>query len=157
IDAGLAWAEALEAGESFGLATSSVQCPAGWAEIVADTASVAAVPMCLGNFPQMVRDIKALAEADKLPSLRPLPLAAPMDASGAKSWRSSDTTPASLLVRAGLLRLHGHYAEAKETLALMTEGRGKVRSALFNERAALAWHQGNYEEALELWSQAREE
>jgi hypothetical protein len=157
IDAGLAWAEGLEAGQSFGLATSSLECPAGWADMVADTAPVAAVPMCLGNFPQMVRDVKALAEVATLPLLRPRPLGAPVDASGAKNWRLSDTTAATRLVRAGLLRLLGEYAEAREILALVPEGRGKLGSALSNERAALAWHQGDYVSALDLWNQAKED
>jgi tetratricopeptide (TPR) repeat protein len=157
IDAGLAWAEALEAGKGFGLATSALECPAGWADLVADTAPLAAVPMCLGNFPQMMRDVKALAEVENLPSLRPQPLAVPAEASAVKSWRSDDTTAAARLVRAGLLRLLGQYAGAKEGLAGMPEGRGKLGSALHNERAALAWHQGDHQRALDLWKEAKED
>jgi tetratricopeptide (TPR) repeat protein len=157
IDAGLAWAEALEAGNGFGLVASSLECPIGWADMVADTAPVAAVPMCLGNFPQMVRDVKVLADVANLPRLRPQSLAAPLDASGVKNWRSNDPSPVAQMVRAGLLRLAGKYAEAKEILALMPEGRGKLRSAVLNEKAALAWHHGDYEGAVELWNQARED
>jgi len=157
IDAGLAWAEALEAGKALGLAVASLECPLGWAEMVTGTACNACVPMCLGNFPQMVRDVKALADVANLPSLRPQPLAMPMDAAGMSSWRSSDTSAVARLVRAGLLRLSGRYAEANEILAEMPEGRGKLRSAVLNERAALAWHQGDHESAIDLWKQAKEE
>jgi hypothetical protein len=157
IDAGLAWTEAVEAGKSFGLAMSSLECPAGWADTIADTAPVAAVPMCLGNFPQMVRDVKALAEVRDLQSLRPRPLAVPVEGSEVKSWRSSDITPPVQLLRAGLFRLLGEYAEAGKILAQMPEGRGKVRSAVRNEKAALAWHQGDHDSAADLWTQAKED
>jgi hypothetical protein len=157
IDAGLAWTEAREPGQLFGLAMGSLDCPTGWADLVADTAPMSAAPMCLGNFPQMVRDIKALAEVTSLPASRPQPRAAALDVSGIRSWRTSDTSAAVRLLRAGLLRLAGEYAEARQMLDEMPEGRGKIRSALLNERASLAWHQGNHEVAIDLWSQAKEE
>jgi tetratricopeptide (TPR) repeat protein len=113
--------------------------------------------MCLGNFPQMLRDVKALTEVGSLPSLRPQPLAVPGDASGVRSWRSSDTSAAARLVRAGLLRLAGEYAQATEVLDDTPEGRGKLKSALLNEKAALAWHQGDHESAADLWKRAKEE
>jgi tetratricopeptide (TPR) repeat protein len=157
IDAGLAWAEALEAARAFELPTNSLECPSGWAELVADAAPTACVPMCLGNFPQMVRDVKALAEIANLPSLRPQPRSAPVADSGVRSWRSSDTSLPVRLARAGLLRLCGDYAEAKQVLAEMPKARGELKSALLNERAALAWHQGDHETADGLWKQAKEE
>jgi tetratricopeptide (TPR) repeat protein len=157
IDAGLAWTEALEAGNAFGLATPSFECPTGWADLVVNAAPISAVPMCLGNFPQLVRDIKALAEVANLPSLRPQPPATSIDATGVRNWRSSDPSAAVTFVRAGVLRLAGEYAEASRMLAELPERRGKLKTALLNERAALAWHQGEHERAIDLWNGARED
>src|SRR5207249_1318610 len=47
--------------------------PAEWASLVATHEPVLALPLCLGNFPQLVRDLHGLIQAERLSSLRPVP------------------------------------------------------------------------------------
>src|SRR5204862_8030162 len=68
IDPKLAWDEGLTALPFFGVAPKGLKAPTGWAQLVALAEPQIAVPFCVGNFPQLVRDFhKLLQEADWTP------------------------------------------------------------------------------------------
>ena len=153
VDAAQAWREGLRVLEWYG---QEKFCPAGkppaqWPELVAGLEPSAAVPFCLGNYPQLVRDFHVLAGATDLAALigtPKLPGALPCHPPEAKSQPFAER-----LVYAGVLRLGGYLKDCGQLLAELAAdaSSGAWQPALANERAALAWHQGNTEEAANLW------
>ncbi len=161
VDARLAWEEALTALEwaQPEADLSAVTVPPEWASLVAGQEPVMGLAFCAGNFPQAVRNLHALLQTADLKDLRPgaaRPIAAPMVVSWADEVRRAGRFP-DTLVAAGVLRLAKQFAQAEELLAL---DEGKVpaawRNACANERAALAWHRGQAEEAIHLWQSQTE-
>src|SRR4051794_3844487 len=73
VDARLAWQEALAAGPYYAADWDNKRClvPPAWSQIVAAAEPAVAVPFCLGNFPQLVRNLHLLLHKKDLPSLRP--------------------------------------------------------------------------------------
>jgi hypothetical protein len=106
-----------------------------------------ALAFALGNFPQLVRNLHALLSADP-PALRAGPgqaVAAPALA----AWAARQEDTPQRLLAAGVLRLARHFEQAEELLgATAADG---WQAAHANEVAALAWHRGQADQALELW------
>jgi hypothetical protein len=156
VDPRLAWDEALAAGRSFqpGTAARVPQAPPDWAALVGAHEPAAALAFCLGNFPQLVRNLQPLWQAADLAALRPAG-GRPVPAPTLRDWASTLTRkrhyPQPLLA-AGVLRLARHFDDAAE---LLREQQANVpaewRAATANEKAALAWHRGQAEEAAALW------
>lgn len=150
VDARIAWTEA---GFAFSQARNS-KPPADWASLVASHEPVASIALALGNFPQLVRDLHPLWQADNLASLKPSADARPLPASGLSNWAQTarSSQPAQSLLAAGVLRLARQFDTAAELL----EGCRKSlpaewQAAWANESAALLWHRGLCEEALVSW------
>jgi hypothetical protein len=161
VDARVAWKEALTALElSHPEADlSPLTVPPEWASLVAGQEPVMGLACCTGNFPQAVRDLHALLQTADLKELRPgavRPISAPVVASWAEEVKRTGRFPAMLLA-VGVLRLAKQFAQADELLAVDDR---KVpaawRNAWANERAALAWHRGQADQAISLW-QSQEE
>jgi hypothetical protein len=156
VDPRLAWDEARAVLHCFahGASAAELPVPPDWAALVVGYESVASLALCLGNFPQLVRNLRPLLGATDLTALRTAPTR-PVPASGLLSWAASAARrpryPELLLV-AGALRLARHYDRAAE---LLDGPQGRVpkpwREAWANEKAALAWHRGRAEEAAALW------
>jgi tetratricopeptide (TPR) repeat protein len=125
-----------------------------WTSLVSADESFAAVPFCLGNFPQLVRDLQPLVRAATLGSLRPTS-AAPKAVPALERWAEQcvrqNLYPHSLLAVA-LLRRAGQFDRAA---ALLDEQCGQVptewQDAWDNEEAALLWHSGHADEAAQRW------
>jgi tetratricopeptide (TPR) repeat protein len=156
VDARLAWDEALTALE---LAQpeaelADLEAPPDWESLVAAQEPAMGLALCTGNYPQAVRDLHGLLRTADLKELRPgaaRPTSAPVVVSWADGVRRAFQFP-EMLVAAGVLRLAKQFALAGELLA--TDERkipAAWRDAWTNERAALAWHQGQAEEAIRLW------
>ncbi len=116
---------------------------------------MAAVPLCLGNYPQLVRLLSPFLQAERLSGLRPGRPRPP-----SPEWRLETLGPAATgdiardILALGLLRLAGHFDRADAVLAsLETAARPSLRGALVNERGAIAWHRGRADEALNLWEE----
>ena len=156
VDVRVAWEEALTALELADPEAdlSTLEVPPEWPSLVNGQEPVMGLAFCTGNFPQAVRNLHGLLQATDLKDLRPgaaRPASAPVVVSWAEEVRRAFQFPATL-VAIGALRLAKQFSLADEFLA--TDERkvsAEWRSAWANERAALAWHRGQAEEAIRLW------
>jgi tetratricopeptide (TPR) repeat protein len=146
----LAWVEATAAASLLGAPVTRWSVPPEWPTVVAMQESAVAVPFCLGNFPQLVRDLQPLL-AGELPLAsqeagRPIPTPALAD------WASSQAGGPAALLAASVLRLARQFDAAESTLARANDVPQNWRSVHTNETAALAWHRGRHAESLALWN-----
>lgn len=155
-DARLAWDEAVAVLASASRAGKTIrntlpECPE-WKTLVMAQEPALDLAFCVGNFPQMVRDLASLlaATVDRLPASRSRPVSLP----GVAEWAEQVARkpfPQPLLA-AGMMRLTREYDRAE---ALLTEAAksapSEMKDAVANERAALLWHSGKRKEALAAW------
>ncbi len=155
IDAKPAWEEAIAVAKYYGVADARVlQAPPHWPQLVSASEPATALPFCLGNFPQLVRNFQALLQAKSLAELRPTggrPVQAPALVDWARAASTAKQFP-KVLLALGALRLANQFQAAHE---IVGAGDGEVpapwRAAWVNEKAALAWQSGKCEEALAMW------
>lgn len=163
VDPRLALEEAVEAAafllpandaEPFKL--NNFKVPGCWGMLVRAHDGNLGVPLCLGNFPQMIRDIapflagKDLAKAQAKPA-QPLDLGdqGELEAWGVKMLAKD--RPAEALFAVAALRMVRRFDES-ERLLQQVQLKGSPVPLLENERAALAWHRGQNEAAKKLWA-----
>jgi hypothetical protein len=157
VDPRLAWEDALAVVRISNTEAEPVSAPPDWPSLVAVQEPAISLAFCAGNFPQLVRNVQPFLLAGDLSALcsqtRPgnkggRPINAPP---ALLQWASTKHRYPQLLIAAGVLRLARRFEDASELLG----SDGKVPAAWqalwANEEAALAWHRGNAEEALELW------
>jgi hypothetical protein len=154
IDARIAWEEALVALKSFDI-KAKMKAPAGWVPLVAQSEPQVAIAFCVGNFPQLVRDFHRLLQQTDLTALRPTATATPVNVSAFLDW-VDDVAKApkfpEVLLALGGLRLARQFERAEAFRRLVeSQVPADQRAAWDNEVAALAWHQGRAEEALQAW------
>jgi tetratricopeptide (TPR) repeat protein len=152
----LAWDEACAVFRHFppGVPARSGKAPGDWPTLVAGQESVPALAFCLGNYPQLVRDLHSLLQASDLKALRTSSLR-PLPAPGLLGWAAQATQkgqyPQALLA-AGVLRLARQFEQAEEQLRrCREEAPEEWQAVVANEEAALAWHRGRVEEAAAMW------
>ncbi len=157
VDARLAWDEAVSAFGHFAPKSDPNACDMlpEWHTLVAASEPVTALPFCLGNFPQLVRDLHGLLHARKLSDLRPAPARVAngnsLIAFGRKAFEQQQY--ARYLLAVGLLRLTRHFDQAETLLGEHERDLPDFwRAAHSNELAALAWHRGRAEDARALWA-----
>lgn len=154
-----AWDEATAAVKQFQPTLKKAPPPVDWASLVVGHESTTALAFAAGNYPQMVRSLHALIAGKNLGGLLP----------GARSGSGSPALVswAEQVIRAGkfpetlfalgVLRAGGHFDLATK---LLRECENDVpqewQAAWANEAAALAWHQGQAEDAFKLWQQQSE-
>jgi tetratricopeptide (TPR) repeat protein len=155
IDPKLAWDEALAAARCFRPGRpASLTAPADWPALVAAREAETGLPFCVGNFPQLVRDLLVLLQTADLASLpaapgRPLSLPALREAAEALPHQAE---PLQVLATVGTLRLAREFDRAAELLSRHgLAAPADWQPCWANERAALAWHRGQREEAAALW------
>jgi tetratricopeptide (TPR) repeat protein len=157
IDPALAWEEARSVLGLFpGLnLPPSLPVPPDWPQLVAGHEPAVSLAFCLGNFPQLVRNLQPLLMGGDLAALRP---AAQRSQGSAPllEWAGKQKEPLPLLLAAGTLRLAREFDRAAELLRQAAQAGPEWRKPLANEEAALAWHRGQGPDALALW-QAQEE
>jgi hypothetical protein len=155
VDPRTAWIEALAALRFYApeTDTKSLEIPPDWSDLVAQQEPAAALPFCLGNFPQAVRSLHLLLSPD-LTNLGSLP-ARPGPALALLSWAEHTVRQGKhpqTLVAVGVLRLAKQLDAAAE---LLQRSQANVpdswRAAWANEEAALAWQRGMPKEALSSW------
>jgi hypothetical protein len=129
------------------------QLSADWSALVAGHEPVTALPFCLGNFPQLVRDVHGLLRSDKLSELRPVP-ARPVALSSKPAEDAIRQRQYGLfLLSTGTLRLAKQFDRAEQLLQVHERELPDCwQPALGNERASLAWHRGDTEKAAGLWA-----
>lgn len=157
VDSRLAWDGALAALECFQPDTnfsSRKLMPPDWPALVAGHEPVASLTMAAANFPQLVRSLHNLVHARDFSTLAPAgsrPLNAPTLAGWSREVALKKEFP-SVLIAAGVLRLARHFDQAADLLGPNpSHVPAEWRAAWQNERAALAWHRGDLEEARTGW------
>src|SRR5262245_25824975 len=156
-DARLAWEEALAVlspGSRTSVTTrkSLPECPE-WKVLVTAQEPALDLAFCVGNFPQMVRDLASLLAVQGSQKNVP-PRGRTSTTPGILEWAEKISRKAwpQPLLAAGILRLAQEYDKAEETL---TETAGsapaEMKDACANERAALLWHRGKRKDALAVW------
>ncbi len=156
IDPRLAWTEALAVVPYVNpqAASSAWPTPPDWPVLVQAQEPAVAVPFCLGNFPQLVRDLHSLLQPIDGASLRPS-TQRPAPAQALLDWAAEISRPGQspqLLMAVGMLRLAKQFDRAAEMLRQQqSQAPVEWRLAWANEEAALAWHTGRTEEARALW------
>ncbi len=151
LDPKLAWDSASSALGHFGIAAKSMKVPPQWSQVVAQHEPEAALPMCLANFPQMVRNFHVLLQTAQLTDLKPKGGRA-IAVGDLVEWARQEHPFPQVLMAAAALRLANQFAEAKLVLErIEAKAPAEYRDVYENERAALAWHEGKSAEALAIW------
>jgi tetratricopeptide (TPR) repeat protein len=155
VDPRPAWEEAIAVLPYFQkLEGKKLEAPPHWPNLVAAHEPVVALAFCVGNYPQLMRDLHLVLHKTRLTDLRPQPgraVAAPALTEWAAEVAAQKRCP-QMLLAAGALRLAKQYDDAE---AYLTKHESAVpaewRGAWANEAAALTWHRGRPGEALALW------
>jgi len=156
LDPKLAWDEARGVLRSFAGLTAprSWLVPPDWPQLVAGYEPAVALAFCLGNFPQLVRDLHPLLGGGDLTAWRPKAYRS-LATSTLTEWANKQAEAAHLLLAAGVLRLAREFDQAAQLLRQAATAGPEWQKVTANEEAALEWHRGNGAEALRLW-QAQE-
>jgi hypothetical protein len=149
VDPALAWKDALACGRLLG-PKASFEVPPDWPALVSGQDPAVALAFALGNFPQLVRNLHPLLSAEAL-ALRDAGTS--VNVPGLLEWAGTQHDAHERLLAAGALRLARQFDRAEALLADAVPA--AWQACRDNERAALAWHRGQGDRALELW-QAQE-
>jgi tetratricopeptide (TPR) repeat protein len=155
IDARPAWDEALAVARFYGATDARTwSAPPHWPHLVAAHEPAAALPFCVGNFPQLVRNFQQLLQARNLSELRPTAgraVPAPTLIEWSRNAAAGRQFPRVLLAL-GALRLAKQFDVADELVRTCDSSvPANLRAAWANEKAALAWQRGQVDEARALW------
>ena len=150
-DPRLAWDEALSALKLTGRSSAAGLAPMPeWKTLVAAQEPALDLAFCVGNFPQMVRNLNLLLQ----PGATPLTRTRPVESTTLVAWAEQAGLrpfPQPLLAL-GALRLAQRFDLAEALVRRRAEAVPEEwRSAWVNELAALAWHAGRRAEAADLW------
>lgn len=163
IDAKLAWDEAV-AVASFMVGRfskpSKWKALPSWPQLVAGREPAFDLAFCLGNFPQLVRNLHPLLHARDLSELRRSAVAEALNAPALEEWAENAAGrkqfPEVLLAVAGL-RLAKQFDRASTLIEQCEKDVPEAWQEMWtNEKAALAWHRGDWDQARRLWQQAPE-
>jgi hypothetical protein len=142
----VAWSDAVAVASYLCPTKVEWQVPPEWPGLVQAQEPAVAVPFCLGNFPQLMRDWHSLITGSELqmPN-RPLPAGSLM------AWAERQKSHPTALLAAGVLRLAQHFDFAATVLGRAEDVPVAWRAVHANEAAALAWHRGQHADALSQW------
>ncbi len=147
VDPRLAWNDAVFAARLLAPPAEVSDVPPEWPALVAQQEPAVAVAFCLGNFPQLVRNVHPLLTAEPA-ALRQGP-GQPLALPALAEWAARATEEPARYVAAGALRLARRFDLAGQQLGAAPGAGWEALHA--NEAAALAWHRGDGEEALARW------
>jgi hypothetical protein len=157
LDARLAWEEACTALRYLlvGSERPRVAVPPEWASLVGALQPATSVPFCLGNFPQLVRNLASLLDQPKMiPATAGPPLPESRELADWVQKNCRQANGPHPLVAAAILRLTGRLNEAGDWLQKHEPAKGDPwRGVWENEAAGLAWHRGQLDQAAQLWIQ----
>src|SRR5262245_47135570 len=142
VDPRPAWDEAVAVLPFVGAAATRLDAPPHWPNLVAAHEPVVALAFCVGNYPQLLRNLHLVLHKANLTELRPKggrEVNVPALIDWAKEMAAKTTLP-QMLVAVGALRLAKQFDEAaKYVKANDAKIPAEWRAAWDNERAALAW------------------
>ncbi|HWG43077.1 MAG TPA: hypothetical protein VN688_09845 [Gemmataceae bacterium] len=153
VDPKLAWGDALAVVRHFPASRTEASwaVPPDWPVLVAGHEPAVALAFCMGNFPQLVRNLHPLLGGGDLTVLRQSsnrPVSVPPSL---LQWAAQTRGYPQVLLAAGVLRLARRFDAAAELLQANEKVPASWQALRANEEAALAWHRGQAEEALSLW------
>jgi hypothetical protein len=153
VDPRLAWDDALTVADHFSTPRTAPrwQTPPEWPTLVAAQEPAVSLAFCLGNFPQMVRNLQPLLHGGDLMLLRQASNRPASVAPAVVSWATQASGYPQVLLAVGVLRLARRFEEADERLTATGKAPTVWQALRSNEEAALAWHRGLAEEALASW------
>jgi len=141
VDPRLAWQDAVAA------ADGKWDVPPEWPTLVNQQEPAVAIAFCLGNYPQLVRNLHALLSGEPIalrqPATRMISLPALVE------WAGQASDEPRRYLAAGVLRLAQQFDDAEKLLGTAPGTAWKVVHG--NEAAGLAWHRGQPEKALTMW------
>lgn len=150
-----AWEEAVAAARLLAPSVDvrSWHAPPEWATVVGTHEPVTSLAFCVGNFPQLVRELQPLIHTEDVGALRPS-AAAPLNAPALVEWAKETFARKDFsqrLLALGCLRLARHF-DLFDKLAASDEAvSASGRAAWENEKAAAEWHRGRAIEARAMW------
>jgi tetratricopeptide (TPR) repeat protein len=158
LDPKMAWDEALAVLPMVGkVAMQRRKAPPHWAQLVAAHESIFAIACSAGNFPQLMRNFHAILTQPNLADMRPIPSEARSVSAELVPWAEEVAQGhkfPDMLLALGTLRLAKQFADAER---FITKHEASIpaewRNGWDNEKAALAWHSGRYDEARQAWDQ----
>ena len=156
-DPRLAWDDALAVVDHFVTKSSAPrwEVPPDWPSFVAAQEPAIALAFCVGNFPQMVRNLQPLLASGDLSTLRQS-AGRPVSVSPSLlQWANKVQGYPQVLLAAGVLRLARRFEEASTLLKSRGDAAKSWQALRANEEAALAWQRGQAEEALALWQRQK--
>lgn len=155
VDPRLAWEDALAVVRISQTRSVSegnpIPAPPDWPGLVTAQEPAIALAFCIGNFPQMVRNVQPLLADGDLSVLRRVTNRPANVSPALLEWANTADGYPQILVAAGVLRLARRFEEAGDILGSNREAPAGWQALRANEEAGLAWHRGNAEEALALW------
>jgi hypothetical protein len=122
--------------------------PPDWPALVTNQEPATALAFCLGNTPQLVRNLQPLLSGALTPP-RPVSSRA-TEVPAAGEWAAGVRDYPLALLGAAVFRLGGTFDHAAELLR--REAPPHWQAVRANEEAALAWHGGRSDEAVALWA-----
>jgi hypothetical protein len=150
----LAWTEAIAVLRSLGLPKDAPPgpVPPDWPALVATHEPEIALPFCVGNFPQMVRHLPPLLHNPENRAVR-VAAARAVPVPGLEEWATAAASKdgRQAILAAAVLRLAREFEAAGRLLGGLKDVPAGWQGVLANERAALAWHRGDAEEAAASW------
>jgi tetratricopeptide (TPR) repeat protein len=124
-----------------------------WSIIVRRVEPMPFVPMALGYFPQLVRELSDVSPETWQNWKPPV---SNLSSTGLWDWGElmlMHRRPAEALFAAAVLRLLGQTSEARQLFrAIKSQAPPSWRSLLANEDAALAWQEGDFQTALDIFN-----
>jgi hypothetical protein len=134
--------------------TKRPQAPPHWAQLVGGHESIVAVAFSVGNFPQLMRNFHDILTQPDLGQMRPSagrPAAATELTPWVEQVAQKQQFP-QMLLALGTLRLAKNFDAAEGFVrAHDADIPAEWRTAWENEKAALLWHGGRYDEAQKIW------
>jgi hypothetical protein len=156
VDSRIAWTAAHEACRYFQLESWPDQILPEWIELISSCPTMTAVPFCLGNYPQLLRQYLPLVREGPLSALRSSGGAATEAiTSSLADWSRrviASESVGPMMLAHGAVRLAGIQELSDELGKAITRGMpGGARPAWANEEAGTLWHRGEAEKAWAYW------
>jgi hypothetical protein len=117
--------------------------------------NLAAIPYCLGNYPQLLQEVLPLLQRQNLQTMLPNGSERAIGLESVTAWglkRLQRGHFAEAAIAAGVLRGAAAFADAENLLTELQRSGSEWTPLLQNEAAALQWHRGRLEEAQNLWA-----
>jgi hypothetical protein len=127
------------------------QVPPDWPALVAGQEPAVSLAFCVGNYPQMVRNLQPLLHGGDLATLRQTRSLPSIVSPALLEWAKAARGFPQVFLGAAMLRLARHFDEANDLLNSLGKVPADWQAFWANEVAALAWHRGQVEEARASW------